>query len=654
MKRDSEQFEERKCKRQKPSKIKLQNAPPVNSLRDLIELGNTVTFYKNLNSVMLWKITPYLEELDNMIGMESLKSTMFYQIIYYLQGMHSRNNDDYLHTIIIGPPGCGKCLGVNTPILMYDGTIKMVQDIKVNDIIMGDDSTPRNVLTTCSGKEQLYEIEQTYGDNYIVNESHILSLKLSRTPKIIQTNNKYLISWYNKYGKQYKSFSYNNLNKEKIDHLVIKFFNSLPQKGSVIDISVKDYLKRKMRWKQVYKGYKTDIEFEKQDIKLDPYVLGKWLGKDDSSEDMFDDSLKQYLSELNLLNNKHIPRQYLINNKENRFKLLKGILKSKIYTECNEAVKIIKDNKKLSDDILFLSRSLGIRTFCQKIKVSDTYYNKLSFLNYENYKSNLMYNIKIKKLKNDVYYGFEIDGNRRFVLGDFTVTHNTTVAKIIGKIYQNLEILSETGEFKIAYRDDFVAEYLGQTAKQTRKLLKSCIGGVLFIDEVYALGPGQKDKDSFSKEAIDTITSFLSEHKNDFCCIAAGYDEDIKKCFFSVNKGLERRFPWVHKIEEYSSDNLTDIFLKMIKEAKWDVSNDKSDIVSLIEENKDMFINAGGDIETFFSKCKMFHSKRVFTLEKDHKFILTKEDMENAIKMIKEFKEEKREEMNVSAKMMYC
>jgi hypothetical protein len=113
--------------------------------------------------------------------------------------------------------------------------------------------------------------------------------------------------------------------------------------------------------------------------------------------------------------------------------------------------------------------------------------------------------ITIEELEIDDYYGFTIDGNHRFLLGDFTVTHNTSVAKILGNIYKNTGILSKDGKFKIGYRDDFVGEYLGQTATKTRKFLNSCLGGVLFIDEVYSLGPGQKDKDSFSKEAIDTI-----------------------------------------------------------------------------------------------------------------------------------------------------
>ena len=148
----------------------------------------------------------------------------------------------------------------------------------------------------------------------------------------------------------------------------------------------------------------------------------------------------------------------------------------------------------------------------------------------------------------------------------------TSVAKIIAKIYQGLGVLSKSGPFKIAYRDDFIAGYLGQTAIKTQKLLRSCIGGVLFIDEVYALAPRDSDRDSFSEEALDTLTAFLSEHKSDFCCIAAGYENDIERCFFAMNQGLKRRFPWVHKIEEYNPTELAHIFFKMVNEAKWEIS----------------------------------------------------------------------------------
>jgi len=186
-------------------------------------------------------------------------------------------------------------------------------------------------------------------------------------------------------------------------------------------------------------------------------------------------------------------------------------------------------------------------------------------------------------------------------------TGKTSVAEIIGKIYKNIGVLSNTGSFTIAKREDFIAPYLGQTAIKTRVLLDSCIGGVLFIDEAYALGPGQKDKDSFSKEAIDTLNAFLSEHKNDF--------------------------QWVHKIAHYNENELAQIMKKMIKEAGWEINVSISNLAEFIKTNSINFKNYGGDIETFFSKCKMAHARRVFALEQRHRFVLTITDLQTALEL---------------------
>jgi SpoVK/Ycf46/Vps4 family AAA+-type ATPase len=254
-----------------------------------------------------------------------------------------------------------------------------------------------------------------------------------------------------------------------------------------------------------------------------------------------------------------------------------------------------------------------------------------------------------------MYYlkGFHLKNNNEEYLHTMIMglpgTGKTTVARIIGKLYQSMGVLSEDGPFKIAYREDFIAGYLGQTAIKTKKLLSSCIGGVLFVDEVYSLGPGETNKDSFSKECMETITSFLSEHKKDFCFIGAGYEDDIKKCFFAGNKGLERRFQWVHTIGKYSEGELADIMIKMVKEMEWHICLDRDEIIQLIKKDIKLFKNAGGDIENFLSKCKMVHAKRVFSLEKEHMFVFTKKDFENSIELIKKYiikteKEEKEKE----------
>ena len=611
-------------RKQKRFVLKLDNAPHVNCIKDLIKLGKTLKFYKNIDTVMLWRILASLEELDKMIGMKKLKESIFYQIIYYLKGMHSMSNEEYLHTMIMGPPGHGKCLGKNTPVIMYDGSIKMVQNIKAGDAIMGDDSTPRKILSTCTGKETMYKIHQSYGDEYIVNESHILSLKLIKNPKIKYKEKTIEVIWFTKEQKNKKIFRYSLFNKAK------SFLKTLPKVSSIIDINVTEYINKSNEWKKAYKGFKVRLDFIEQNVELDPYILGLWLGND-----------KQIVNNCDLIENKHIPNIYKINSTRVRLCLLSGILDAKRYLYNNQ---IIEKSKKLANDILFLIRSLGFYAIMKKIK--DYYIIILK----KNQTDQLVYEIKVEKLDIDDYYGFEIDGNHRFLLGDFTVTHNTNVARIIGKLYQEMGILSFNSPFKIAYRDDFIAEYVGQTAVKTRKLLDSCIGGVLFVDEVYSLGSGFNDKDPFSKEAIEVLTAFLSENKKNFCFIGAGYEDDINRCFFSKNKGLERRFQWIHKIEEYTVQEIVDIMLKMIEEMNWKIEVNKENLIDMIKKEKHLFKCAGGDLEILLSKSKMVHAKRVFSLDKDKMFIFTKIDVEQGLKLMNE---NKLKQENIPTSYMY-
>ena len=667
------------------------NTTKVETLSDIIQIGKELKMYKNINSIMLWRIMPLLEELNNMIGMTNLKKTILYQILYYLQDMHLKNNDEYLHTIIMGSPGHGKCFKVNTPVIMFDGTIKMIQNIKEGDTVMGDDSTVRNVLNVSSGYETMFKVSQDYGDDYTVNKSHILSLMLVKPPKIVDDFAKkfFGVSWFSFEKMHTKTFNYSFRSKEIVYAEVLAFEKALLKIGSIIDIPIIDYINRPKSWKSAFKGYKTAINFQPVAVELDPYIAGYWIGKGientpciqceyETIVEYFQkvypnmcfmenkntwiivpfDQEKQkntFVDDLKALNvfekRQRIPSVFKTNTNEVRAKILSGLIDS-IGTLSGSIYSILHENKEFIDDIAFLVSSLGFRYETKKTAkffriMFGGFTDTLPVLLEEN-KTHLgeskidflSYDIEVGMLDQDDYYGIVIDGNHRFVLGDFTVVHNTEAAKIIGKIYQQMGILSENSSFRIAYRDDLVAEYVGQTAIKTRKLLESCLGGVLFIDEVYSLGSGQKDKDTFSKEALDTLTGFLSEHKTDFCCIAAGYEEDIKKCFFGSNKGLERRFPWIHKIDNYTEFELAEIFLIMVKNIKWSTDVSKKDISSLIKKNKDFFRNAGGDIETYLTKCKIVHSKRVFSMDSEHKFVINLQDMINAIELIREKKEE--------------
>ena len=147
----------------------------------------------------------------------------------------------------------------------------------------------------------------------------------------------------------------------------------------------------------------------------------------------------------------------------------------------------------------------------------------------------------------------------------------TTVAQLIGKIYTKLGFLTK-GTFRCVGRDELIGQYLGETSIKTAEVCRSCIGGVLFIDEAYSLG-NSGDGDSYSKECIDTLNKFLSEHTKNFVCIIAGYPEQLETCFFSRNPGLDRRFPWKYTLTPYDSKDLNKIFELQLVKSKWRYRN---------------------------------------------------------------------------------
>ena len=224
-------------------------------------------------------------------------------------------------------------------------------------------------------------------------------------------------------------------------------------------------------------------------------------------------------------------------------------------------------------------------------------------------------------------------------------TGKTSIANILGLIYRDLGILGD-GTVTVIHKDDLIGGYTGQTAIKTKKLLDSAIGGILFLDDAYSLAADSscEGADAYAKEAGDIITSFLSEHKSDICFIIAGYEHEIKKHFFPLNKGLERRFPWKHNIEKYTNLDLSKIALKIIDEMQWITTLNAVELSKLIDKNVEYFKNAGGDIETFITKCKIAHSDRVFTLPIEDKFILIMEDFEEGLNIMKEHKIAKEDE----------
>ena len=210
-------------------------------------------------------------------------------------------------------------------------------------------------------------------------------------------------------------------------------------------------------------------------------------------------------------------------------------------------------------------------------------------------------------------------------------TGKTEIAQMMGKIYSNFGILNK-GIFKKVTRSDLIAGYLGQTALKTKDVIKEAMGGVLFIDEAYALGNSEK-RDIFAKECIDTLCEALSEHKDNLMVIIAGYEHELKDCFFDYNQGLDSRFTWRFKTDEYDHNDLHQIFLKKIVDIGWQI-DDKSQITSeWFKKNKDYLKFFGRDIETILAKTKIAHIRRIFCRPENEKRKILLKDLENGFKM---------------------
>ena len=216
-------------------------------------------------------------------------------------------------------------------------------------------------------------------------------------------------------------------------------------------------------------------------------------------------------------------------------------------------------------------------------------------------------------------------------------TGKTEMAKIIGKMYSKIGIL-KNNVFKKVTRSDLVAGYLGQTAIKTRKIIDECIGGVMFFDEAYSMTVDE----SYSKECIDTICECLSNHKNDFMMIIAGYEEELDQTFFRINSGMNSRFIWRFHIDGYGVEELTQIFQKFVRDASWQLAGEVD--VKWFSEKKDHFKYNGRDMELLFSYVKVAHAQRIYGKDASLKTMITIEDMNKGYAIFEENKKLKKKE----------
>jgi SpoVK/Ycf46/Vps4 family AAA+-type ATPase len=202
----------------------------------------------------------------------------------------------------------------------------------------------------------------------------------------------------------------------------------------------------------------------------------------------------------------------------------------------------------------------------------------------------------------------------------------TTIINVIANIFYSLGCIKSKNVVRVK-KSDLISEHIGGSEANTKRIFEKVIknNSILLIDEAYSLGSRQVD--SFSKAIIDLINQYLSEHGKDFICIIAGYKNDIKNNFFSINKGLERRFPWQFEIPPYTSKELYDMFLHKVAKEHWKIEDN---IISMEDFNINKFPNSGGDIDTLFLMCKMIHIRRVFGKHQSLHKIINKNDFKRA------------------------
>ena len=228
-------------------------------------------------------------------------------------------------------------------------------------------------------------------------------------------------------------------------------------------------------------------------------------------------------------------------------------------------------------------------------------------------------NLQVKRGETNTFQG------KHYVFTGNPGTGKTTVARIMTDVFKTLGIVSR-GQLVEADRAKLVAGYSGQTAIKTNQLVDEAIGGVLFIDEAYTLK--SNDQDSFGAEAIDTLLKRLEDDRGKFICIVAGYTDQMHD-FIDTNPGLKSRFTQTIHFEDYTPDELTQIFLNLASGKKFTVDeNTKGAIHRQFEQlylRRDKNFGNAREARRIFNEAVEKQSQRLVGLMTDPNF--KEEDM---------------------------
>lgn len=424
---------------------------------------------------------------------------------------------DHKLSIMTGGSGVGKCIAIGTLVLMFDGSIRKVENLKAGDQLMGPDSKPRTILSTCYGMNNLFEIIPSKGRPFVCNAPHVLTLKgITPYMEFREEKVKKHIVKFSKSGKiTRKAF----MTEDEAQ----AFKSSLPE--DIFDIPLNEYMARTPYHRANSYLFHVGVNFPSRPVPMDPYLIGYWLGDGTSSTpeittvdpeivEVFRQKLlplnvelndrdgvhfsirainsrlhgcnafRNVINSLNLMNNKHIPDIYKINSREVRLQILAGLIDSDGYVD-NNSIEIIQKNVKLSEDIEYLAFSLGFMVTRRECTKGCMWKGTMRYGQYQRMcifgegteeipvvlerkecgprlinKRATCQRFEVNPIGRGLYAGFELDGDGRFLLSDFLVTHNTTC---INQIVHNLELRG------ISYA---ICAFVGKAVARIREVTK--------------------------------------------------------------------------------------------------------------------------------------------------------------------------------------
>jgi hypothetical protein len=377
---------------------------PVNSNSSVKEISNFMKKVKN--------------KLDEAVyGMDNVKQ----EILSFVSKKVISENTKGGILGLQGPKGTAKCLGKDTEIVMYSGKLKKVQNIKVGDILLGDDNLPRYVNGIAKGVDKMYKIKLENGIHYTCNKEHIMCLKHRRT-------------------------------------------------GEIIEIPVKKFIKKSNYFRNNYHHYRNKIEYPELIMFESPYELG-----------------------MNHIHN--VPDIILYNSERIRLQYLLGIF---CYSKKLEKINYITCKPTISLKRLIWSLGFSILEETDNYLKFSTDNNTMKF--------------EIEFLGFDEYYGFTIDGNRRFLLSDYTVSHNTRIAR--KGIAEALDLPFHTincGGLKdanllLGHDQTYISAIYGRIAQIL--INSKCMNPIIYLDEIDKIG---EDK---ATEIFGVLTHLLDEEQN--------------------------------------------------------------------------------------------------------------------------------------------